>query len=77
METRGCGLIPKPIPIAKSGANHHILADKSVYGPLVTGTNVGTDSYNNLTWGVDIDNLLYLYSVYYGNTVIVNSVSNP
>jgi hypothetical protein len=49
--------------------------ENSIFGPLVTGTNVsqnGTDVF-----GEDIDALLYAYSAYYGSAVVVNTVSNP
>jgi hypothetical protein len=61
----------QPIHPGDSGAT---VWENSVFGPLVTGTNVSSGS---TSFSEDIDTSLYIYSQYYGSSVVVNTVSNP
>lgn len=49
--------------------------ETSIFGNLVTGTNVSASSTS--VFGEDIQALLYVYSVYYGSALVVNTPSNP
>lgn len=49
--------------------------EKSIFGPLITGVNIGTGSPYG--FGEDIQALLYVYSAYYDSAVVVNTPSNP
>jgi hypothetical protein len=49
----------------------------TIFGPLVVGINTGADNSGPISWQEEIEPILYVDSLYYGASVVVNTVSSP